>query len=439
MKGEKEEKNHINVNGSKDIYRRRRNILRKGSITVEAALVLPLFICAIVSIMYIIKIVYIHESVQHALNETAEELSMYSYIYNVSGFKGQNDSIKDSMSKKKVRFQDHMEDVIGVYNMFGETVDSTTQSLQDVGDNRVNDTIENIKNSEENIKNGSKKIEEIFNEIKNDPKSEVMSIINYFADSFFEKNKAASMTPVIKLIMKKYLLGSGEKDLDKKLKSLNIRDGISGLEFSESTFFEDKDSINIVLKYKIAPVLPIKFIPDIKMKQRAGVKAWLSGVGDDLEDDSDDTESVWDLGSFERGNIIRDREGANLPHYFPDIDIFNKDIGEIVNIRSINLLSKTYSNITTLKKTINKEIDRIKDFTGANKLGHNITMDMIKNRKVIIIFPNIENSQELEEKLGECKKYAEDSNVDLEIKYAYGVPIFQNSTEQVEGKGEKQK
>lgn len=52
----------------------------KGSLTVEAALVLPIFVFAIISIIYFIKIVYIQESIQYAITETANEIATYAYI-----------------------------------------------------------------------------------------------------------------------------------------------------------------------------------------------------------------------------------------------------------------------------------------------------------------------------------------------------------------------
>lgn len=57
----------------------------KGSLTIEAALVLPIFLFAIFSIIYFVKIIYIHERVQHAITEAAEEMSIGAYILESSG------------------------------------------------------------------------------------------------------------------------------------------------------------------------------------------------------------------------------------------------------------------------------------------------------------------------------------------------------------------
>ena len=53
----------------------------KASLTVEAALVLPVFLFGILFIISFFQILYMQEVIQFALTETAKEASRYSYIY----------------------------------------------------------------------------------------------------------------------------------------------------------------------------------------------------------------------------------------------------------------------------------------------------------------------------------------------------------------------
>ncbi|MGV8146182.1 MAG: TadE/TadG family type IV pilus assembly protein [Alkaliphilus sp.] len=53
----------------------------QGALTVEAALVLPLFLCVILTIVFFMKIYYAHEIIQHALDETAELLAETAYLW----------------------------------------------------------------------------------------------------------------------------------------------------------------------------------------------------------------------------------------------------------------------------------------------------------------------------------------------------------------------
>jgi hypothetical protein len=53
----------------------------QGSLTVEATLVLPVFIYAIMAFIYFLQIIYIQEEIQAGITEVAKYASEYAYIY----------------------------------------------------------------------------------------------------------------------------------------------------------------------------------------------------------------------------------------------------------------------------------------------------------------------------------------------------------------------
>ena len=53
-----------------------------GSITVEAAIVLPLFLCVILTITFFIRIYQTHETVQFAIDEVSEQFAEIQYLRN---------------------------------------------------------------------------------------------------------------------------------------------------------------------------------------------------------------------------------------------------------------------------------------------------------------------------------------------------------------------
>lgn len=59
----------------------KRNAMGKASLTVEAALVLPVFVFAIVSFLYYFQILRLQDQLHFALTETAKEASAYGYLY----------------------------------------------------------------------------------------------------------------------------------------------------------------------------------------------------------------------------------------------------------------------------------------------------------------------------------------------------------------------
>lgn len=80
---------------------RKKNKYRKGSLTAEAALVLPIFLFCVLFFISFFEVLYIQETVQYALSETAKELSRYSYIYDDI-----INSKEDEVEKYKIKFED---------------------------------------------------------------------------------------------------------------------------------------------------------------------------------------------------------------------------------------------------------------------------------------------------------------------------------------------
>ncbi len=77
----------INNENSKDKAKSKRGsvsasfIKTKGSLTVEAALVLPLFLFAMIALIYMTEAIRFSGNLQAALSETAREASVYSYPF----------------------------------------------------------------------------------------------------------------------------------------------------------------------------------------------------------------------------------------------------------------------------------------------------------------------------------------------------------------------
>ncbi|WDV46943.1 pilus assembly protein [Clostridiaceae bacterium M8S5] len=85
----------------------KRHNKNKGSLTVEAAIVLPIFIFVIITVAMFIKVVYIQELVGHALKDSVNEMALTSYLFNVSGLYNpdkNNRTIKDIDEFLNIRY-----------------------------------------------------------------------------------------------------------------------------------------------------------------------------------------------------------------------------------------------------------------------------------------------------------------------------------------------
>ena len=139
----------------------------------------------------------------------------------------------------------------------------------------------------------------------------------------------------------------------------------------------------------------------------------------DAPAEEEDKDSIWSKSNFERGDDFRDMFGANLPKTFPVIDI--ADGGEITSIRSIDLTSPYYQDLSQIEKTIMQDIKELSNFEpqSAKINGQTYTVDQIDSRHLTVIIP--ENSGGIaKEILDDLKGYALVNGVILEI-CEYGV------------------
>lgn len=333
----------------------------KGSITLEASIVLPLFICILISVIYLIKLVYTHELVQHAIDEAAWEVASSAYVYRASELKEAEALIKNNLA-----------------GIFGD----------------------------------DEEISGLFSGIA--------------ADALANKAKAELFVPVAQMYTAKYIAQEG-LDADSRLRMLNIKNGISGMDFSQSGFLQDsEENVEIVVSYEMELPLPVNILPDLKIVQRAVSKAWLSG--DEPSEDDEEADDIWLLGNLERGTKIRTIFGANLPYSFPVISSFES--GKAILIKSMDLTDESYQYAFNVRETLEGYIDELAGFRGQETPWGSkkivISSKAITARQLILVIPENELLPEVEQMLGICASYASGRGVELKV-VRYGLKQTSNS------------
>lgn len=71
-----------------------------GSLTVEAAIVLPVVLCIMISLLMFIRVLYIHRAVQHAIVDSAMEIASSSYYYQQTGVKEIVDAFNNKLDDR---------------------------------------------------------------------------------------------------------------------------------------------------------------------------------------------------------------------------------------------------------------------------------------------------------------------------------------------------
>jgi hypothetical protein len=373
----------------------------KGSVTVEAAIVLPIFISVVLTIVFIIKLVYLHEVIQHSINEAANQMAEYSYFYYVSGVQEIQDEVRDGLKSRAQLFNDHADTIIDAYDYLqsvpsklGESLGGASSDFNTKDPGQIRDSLSQSTQIVDDTKENLNKIKGVLSDVSKNPAEEIKSLVCVFAEGAFENIKTDVCIPVVKYYIGQYLKVDTNKNIDENIKNLNVIKGFEGLDFDQSSFYEDENNnIDIVVRYKVEIPVPFKVFPSLTIVQRSTVKAWLGGEDENkLDEEGLETyDDIWALNNFQRGNKLRSIFGANLPPSFPTLSSFDEAAGKAVMIKSIDLTADSYQDPEELGKTIDSYIKKLSEFEGTEKpwgsKGIMINKNDIKSRELVLIIP----------------------------------------------------
>ena len=215
---------------------------KKGSLTVEATLVFPIYIMAILTIISLLNIYYTHAIVQQALNNTALQIAQCSYIVDKAGlidtFDWTNSSVKEM-----------------------ETLKTT-----------ANETMEAVKNTMESFSDGFT-IETMGNIIGN------AQTLGDKVKTLSEQIKALEKDDWVALVVNIVLDGSGDKlaEVMVNLDDMHLnRDNIIDVDFSMSKFYYNSNhDITLVVTYTYKNPFGIKFFDEVDILQTTTVHPWI--------------------------------------------------------------------------------------------------------------------------------------------------------------------
>ena len=178
----------------------------KGSITVEAALFIPLFFFAFMCIFSLISCVRAQVLIQYSVDQAAKEVAEYSYILEKTGVL---DAYK-GLNSRSEEFQKQMQDI-----------KSNLEVIEDTA-KRVSNGQGTIQNVVEAGKAGKATADQL-KEYKENPKEFVNGVLDYLKNTGWNK-LAGYMTGVVgKACLKKQLsIASGGQDADEYLEKLGV-------------------------------------------------------------------------------------------------------------------------------------------------------------------------------------------------------------------------
>lgn len=196
----------------------------KGSITLEAAIFLSMFLMAYIVFMDLVQIGRAQMIMQYTLDETAKELSQSSYILTKTGIVGQ--SIQTG--KKSQEFKGKTQEVLDSVLNLGNTISSGGNTLQAA--NVASGNVQSYFSNSDDIVQG------------------LIAIV---------KNQAGTMAKeyaigqVCRGSLKKQLSYITSQEPDAYLEKLGIIDGLNSISFQGTKWFDTSRELDIVMTYRI--------------------------------------------------------------------------------------------------------------------------------------------------------------------------------------------
>ncbi len=333
----------------------------RGALSIEASISYSIFLMIIVTILYIMRIVYAYGLMQHAVSQAAKELSMYTYIYQISGMNEAYQSVGSATADRTEQFDKDAENIISMY---------------------------------EKLSNGDRNIVQEASELTINPVEILKNVgsvmLGNAADEVNQKAFEAIARPMIAGYIAK---DSGENSADERLKKLRVINGLSGVDLSSSSFFKDGETIDLIACYTIDPVMPIDIMPELNLANRACIrgmsgKSVFSYTPGSKKEES--TTSVWDNeNDLERGKKIQAQEGVrNLPDGFKTFSAFDPASGKATAEMSMDLRENSYQTESGIKQQIRSKCNKMMNYRTATYDGVTLEASQIRSKELIIYIPS---------------------------------------------------
>jgi len=234
----------------------------RGYIVVETIGAFLLFVFFMVSILTLVNIVALQARVHYAMTQTAQTLSMYSYVLEVTGIAEQFADLDDKASDARTGINELKANINGIFEGINNL------SVDEIG-----------RSAEAAVESGTNLV--------SDPKSLLTLLVDDAKNAVFSEL-------AIKPLVGRYL-SNGAMTGDEYLKSMNVTGGLADLNFCGFDYFDlsviddmnsaliDKNgNIKLTVRYEVAYsfwTLPLPF-PKLNITQSVQTKAWLGGKGE---------------------------------------------------------------------------------------------------------------------------------------------------------------
>jgi len=408
----------------------------KGSATVEAAVVLPVFVICLFTLAYIVRIFMAYHVMQSALQSVASRISSASYYYYVSGLKDYADRVDEMGKAAADTLRNQADTVIGAVDAFRSLVSGINDPNPAVDlETRVRSAAE----LGEQLVGNTRDAVDLIRNILKDPGQEAKLLMTVFAQKAAYATRKEMVCLAAGLMLEEELKKRANNGMDAK-KVLGIRD----ISFGQSQIFGDGESLEFIITYTINPPVPFGLAPKLTLSNRVKVIGWTSGRGPSVrtsEQNEDTADSIWvrmdnEKQYWDRGLAIEDMEVERLKNEagsmrfkatsktYPAVDafIYDEHTVRMFDVFTLNPFMKTYQNQPgRIKSEIKKHGKRLMEFDFQNRPETPKAQRV--ERIVVIILP--ENAREampnLDQLIGEATAELKRIGIaEVRVRYDYG-------------------
>lgn len=439
----------------------------QGNITIEATIALTVFLFMFLMIYSLITICRAQARIQVALNNTAKEISQYTYLYGITGLKTEVDGVHQRSKEIEGNVNGFIGDVSKTLDGIQTLKDDVGGSI-DVGSiDELNNKYQQVKTDLNDVKTNADSIKSTLEEIAGNPQQLMLGMGTILASNGFDLAVSRVVAePISRALIQKHLKRSGSDTADAFCKSVGIVNNFDGLDFSRSSIFADgSDEIILVVTYKIRLLQLLPVDTELTITQSAVTKGWLGGDKTTTNKDTaskisdirkKNGNSLWNYATLsERSDLIRSMgvkelksKGYNAVSGMTHVQAYKEegDTSTFVMVASSNALygvdsidkvdkESIKNNLKYLSSQISAETDNITKVKVkvSDSSGIKTEEKTCKNNKKLVVQVAIPEDAGLKEIYEEQAK-ALGGNVTFEFIPSYG-SAFEKETESSETGG----
>lgn len=255
-----------------------------GSLSIEAAIVVVIFIFGYAAIVSITSFIRVQMIIQYSISQAAKEISSYCYLVSKTGIMEDSGRISGDADSFKKSTDNVIDTVVKLYDAVDQGSGHITNSVEEIPVNQnmeetlssIQSTVDVTQEEFQSIMTATNTMFDTGEEYFSDPKAILKGLGTLAKDGMFSVAKSCIIAaPVSKAMVRRQidLYGRDSRNRD-ILEKLGVINGIEGLNFAGSTLFNDGETITVQVSYTMKVSFPGFDQKGFHFIQTASTRAW---------------------------------------------------------------------------------------------------------------------------------------------------------------------